>query len=158
MIAIDHKAIAAAFLLGIWMLAGCAPDLGTGLVDGGWPWRPHAISVHELSHVTRPNELGIRSVAVRIEFLDVAGDPTKAHGVLEVRVVRVNEGDDPTPTTIDLTQSSKAYERVTQTYLLLIEPDLPGLVEGRRIRIEASYTMPSGARLSDARTLSWPSS
>jgi hypothetical protein len=158
MIAIDHKAIAAALLFGIWMLAGCAPDLGTGLVDGGWPWRPHVISVHELSHVTRPNELGIRSVAVRIEFLDVAGDPTKAHGVLEVRVVRVNEDDDPTPTTIDLTQSSKAYERVTQTYLLLIEPDLPGLVEGRRIRIEASYTMPSGAQLSDARTLSWPGS
>jgi hypothetical protein len=151
-----HKALFIALLVYASNVGGCAPNVGTGLVDGGWPWRPHALNVHELSHVTRPNDRGDRSVAVRIEFLDVAGDATKAHGILDVRVVRVNEGDDPSPVRVDLTTSSATYERVTQTYLLVIEPALPGLVEGRRLRIEASYSTPDGAMLTATRTLTWP--
>lgn len=151
-----RKVLFAAVLLCASTVGGCAPNLGTGLVDGGWPWRPHSLNVHELSHVTRPNDEGDRAVAVRMEFLDVAGHPTKAYGMLEVRVVRVNEGDNPSAVRVDLTTSSATYERVTQTYLLVIEPALPGLVEGRRIQIQAAYTTLGGAKLTATRTLTWP--
>ena len=40
--------------------------------------------------------------------------------------------------------ASAHFERVTATYLLRVRPDLPGLVAGRRVRIEAIYTTADG--------------
>lgn len=159
MTTIASRAWPIALSMALGCLAGCAPNPGMGVVDGGWPWRPVAIRVHELTRITRPDEAGVREVNVRIEFLDVAGDPAKASGTLQARVTRVNEHDDPPYVEVDLgdvRMASAHFERVTATYLLRVRPDLPGLVAGRRVRIEAIYTTADGGRLVDVRTLTWP--
>ena len=141
------------------VVTGCDSVQGTGKVEGGWPWRPSDMQVHELTRITRADAQGKRMVEVRVEFVDRDRDPTKAHGSLIIEISRVNEVDEPTVVELDLVDpdvSSSHYEDVTGTYLLRIHPELPGLVPGRHLWVEASYVGLDGARFKSSRELVWP--
>ena len=141
------------------LIAACSSVQGTGEVEGGWPWRPSDMQVHELTRITRADEDGDRFVEVRVEFVDRDRDPTKAHGVLTVEITRVNERDEPSVTQLNLVDAEVSriyYEGVTGTYRLRIKPELPGLVPGRHIHVEAIYEGIDGARFKSSRELTWP--
>ncbi|MCH2160607.1 MAG: hypothetical protein MK085_01905 [Phycisphaerales bacterium] len=152
----------------LWLLAlfvaalvvpACETVQGSGKVDGGWPWRPTSLSVHELTRISRPDAEGRRFVEVRVEFLDRDLDPTKAYGRLSVAIKRLGEEEPPWTIEVDLERpdvSRERYESVTATYLLRLQPDLPGLVPGRRIQVKVRYEGVDGARFSDSRELAWP--
>lgn len=141
------------------LAAGCDSVQGTGKVEGGWPWRPSDMRVHELTRITRANDSGKRMVEVRVEFLDRDRDPTKAHGTLIVELTRVKEGDKPERVVLDLADpevSKKYYEKVTGTYVVRINANLPGLVPGRHIKVVAIYQGLDGALFKSSRELTWP--
>ena len=153
--------VVALFFCGMWLSvsAGCDSVQGSGKVDGGWPWRPTDMQVHELTRITRADEDGQRSVEVRVECIDRDRDPTKAHGTLAIEITRVGEGDEPMRVELDLADpeiASEHFESVTGTYVVRVRPDLPGLVPGRRIRVEAIYNGTDGARFKSSRDLTWP--
>jgi hypothetical protein len=129
------------------------------VAPGQWPWRPVELKLNELTRFSMADEDGNRNVEVRVEFIDQAGNPTKAHGMLRISVRRLGEGDTPWEIGIDLMDLDLAtarYEPVTRSYMVSIRPELEGLVPGRRIRVEASYVGDDGARLSGYKVLVWP--
>ncbi|MEC8320382.1 MAG: hypothetical protein VX012_03160, partial [Planctomycetota bacterium] len=76
----------------------------------------------------------------------------KALGTLDLTVSRPNEPEDPVEVSIDLEDPSiqrDCWERVTQCYWTPIRIDLPGLVAGRMLRIEAEYRGVEGTVLRD---------
>ena len=154
-----HGVWIATLMAACFCVPACDTVQGTGKVDGGWPWRPTAVSVHELTRISRPDEDGRRSVEVRVEFLDRDLHPTKAYGRLIVSINRPGEEEPPWTIEVDLEcpdESRERYESVTGTYLLRVQPKLPGLVPGRRIQVRVRYEGVDGARFSDVRELSWP--
>ena len=139
--------------------SACNSDKPFTVAPGQWPWRPTELKLNELTRFSPPGKDGERSIEVRVEFIDQAGNPTKAHGMLRLSVIRPGEGDTPWEMGIDLMDLNLAnsrYEPVTRSYMILIRPELEGLVPGRRIRIEASYVGDDGARLNGYKVLIWP--
>jgi hypothetical protein len=109
--------------------------------------------------VGRPDADGIRPLEVRILFTDVDGDPTKACGTLEIAVSREAENDEAVIERLPLDdrETSMAYfEPVTGCYFVPMYLDLPGLVKGRRLRIEVVYAGRDGARLTERRGFDLP--
>jgi len=151
----------ATLLAAAWLCVapGCDTVQGTGKVDGGWPWRPMDMQVHELTRITRPDAEGNRFVEVRVAFIDRDRDSTKAHDTLAIEITRIGEGDEPVGVELDLIDpdvASQQYESVTGAYVVRLRPDLPGLVAGRRLRVEAIYNGADGARFRSSRDLTWP--
>ena len=143
----------------VLMMPACRSEKSFTVTPGQWPWRPVELKLNELTRFSSPSEDGERSIEVRVEFTDQAGNPTKAHGMLRISVIRPGEGDTPWEKGIDLMDLNLAtaqYEPVTRSYKVVISPELEGLVPGRRIRIEASYVGDDGARLSGYKVLIWP--
>lgn len=116
-------------------LAGCPPKvaptpLGIGAAE--WPFRPASMSFHALTRADSPE--AAKAIVVRVEFLDGAGDPVKAIGVLEVEV----DCEAATPSertwTFDLTDraaNERLFDPVTFAYRVRLEepwttPPAPG--------------------------------
>lgn len=130
------RGLAGALLLALLpSLAGCPPKvaptpLGIGAAD--WPFRPATMSFHALTRADSPE--AAKAIVVRVEFLDGAGDPVKAIGVLEVEV----DCEAATPSertwTFDLTDraaNERLFDPVTFAYRVRLEepwttPPAPG--------------------------------
>jgi hypothetical protein len=155
-----RRAIIPAMLFSmIWSVAACTPNKTDPRTDLAWPWWPTQMQISELTRVGRPDADGIRPLEVRIIFTDVDGDPTKACGMLEVAVTREAENDEAVieQLSLDDRETSMAnFEPVTGCYLVPMNLDLPGLVEGRRLRIEVVYEGRDGALLSEWRGFDLP--
>lgn len=131
---------------------GCVSNRAPARTDLRWPWWPNAMEITKITRIGRPDAAGIRPIEVRVLFEDPDGDPSKASGELRLRIERPNEQEDPVDVTLDLMDPDiqKIYfERVTGCYRIPIRVDLPGLVEGRMLRIEADYQGLDGTVLKD---------
>ncbi|MHC4794117.1 MAG: hypothetical protein ACYTDE_07460, partial [Planctomycetota bacterium] len=121
--------------------------------DLDWPWWPTEMQISDLTRVGRPGDDGRRPLEVRVHFTDADGDSSKGCGTLEVAVTREGERDDPVIERISLddrAMSMAHFERVTGCYLVLVDVDLPNVVEGRRLRIDVAYQGRDGATLSQS--------
>ena len=110
------------------------------------------MQITDITRVGRADAAGVRPIEVRIRFQDPDGDSTKALGLLDLTVSRLNEPEDPVRVSIDLEDpviQRDCWERVTECYWIPIRVDLPGLVEGRMLRIDAEFTGSDGATLRD---------
>jgi hypothetical protein len=156
---IRHAIIPTMLLSMIWSVAACTPNKTNPRTDLAWPWWPTQMQISELTRVGRPDADGIRPLEVRILFTDVDGDPTKACGTLEIAVSREAENDEAVIERLPLDdrETSMAYfEPVTGCYFVPMYLDLPGLVKGRRLRIEVVYAGRDGARLTERRGFDLP--
>ncbi|MDC0429564.1 hypothetical protein OAL71_03195 [Phycisphaerales bacterium] len=155
-----RRVIIPAMLLSmIWGVAACTPNKTNPRTDLAWPWWPTQMQISDLTRVGRPDADGIRPLEVRVLFTDVDGDPTKACGSLEIAVTREAENDEAVVERLSLDDrdtSMSYFEPVTGCYLVPMMLDLPGLVEGRRLRIEVVYEGRDGARLSERRGFDLP--
>lgn len=134
------------------VLSACSPGRTEARTDLAWPWWPNRMWISDITRVGRAGPDGVRPLEVRICFEDRDGDRTKASGELEIRVDRPTERDEPVIVVVDLDDDEVArqlHERVTESYMIPIEVDLPGLVAGRHLRIIAEYRGRDGAVLRD---------
>ncbi len=134
------------------LVAGCSTNEVPARTDLAWPWWPNRMQITDITRVGRADAAGDRPIEVRIRFQDPDGDATKALGTLDLTVSRPNEPEDPVEVSIDLEDPSiqrDCWERVTQCYWTPIRIDLPGLVAGRMLRIEAEYRGVEGTVLRD---------
>jgi hypothetical protein len=149
----DRIAIAAiAMITSVVALPACSPGRSEARTDLAWPWWPNRMWISDITRVGRPDADGLRLLEVRVCFEDPDGDPAKACGMLEIRVDRSTERDDPITVLVDLDDPQAArthHERVTECYMVPVEVDLPGLVAGRRLRVIAEYRGRDGAVLRD---------
>ncbi len=144
--------VAMAALVAMPSLPACSPGRSEARTDLAWPWWPNRMWISDITRVGRPDDDGLRRLEVRVCFEDPEGDPAKGCGMLEIRVDRPTERDDPIVVLVDLDDPREArrhHERVTECYMVPIEVDLPGLVAGRRLRIIAEYRGRDGAVLRD---------
>ena len=131
---------------------GCAPNRAPARTDLRWPWWPNVMEITKITRVGRPDAMGIRPIELRVLFEDPNGDPSKATGELRIRIQRPNEPEDPVDVVLDLSDpdiQNTYFERVTGCYRIPIRVDLPGLVEGRMLRLEADYRGLDGTVLKD---------
>ena len=131
---------------------GCVSNRAPARTDLRWPWWPNAMEITKITRIGRPDAAGIRPIEVRVLFEDPDGDPSKASGELRLRIGRPNEREDPVEVMLDLLDPDIQriyFERVTGCYRIPIRVDLPGLVEGRMLRIEADYVGQDGVVLKD---------
>lgn len=146
-------------LVMIWSVVACTPNKTNPRTDLAWPWWPTQMQISELTRVGRPDANGVRSLEVRVLFTDVDGDPTKACGTLEIAVTREAENDEAVIERLSLddrVMSMAHFEPVSGCYLVTMNLDLPGLVKGRRLRIEVVYEGRDGARLVQRRGFDLP--
>lgn len=133
-------------------MVGCSTNQTPARTDLKWPWWPNRMQITDITRVGRADAAGVRPIEVRIRFQDPDGDSTKALGLLDLTVSRLNEPEDPVRVSIDLEDpviQRDCWERVTECYWIPIRVDLPGLVEGRMLRIDAEFTGIDGASLRD---------
>ena len=134
------------------LMIGCSSNQGPARADLKWPWWPNRMQITDITRVGRADAAGIRPIEVRIRFQDPDGDASKALGILDLTVSRPNESEDPVQVSIDLEDpviQRDCWERVTECYWIPIRVDLPGLVEGRMLRIDADYRGVDGTILRD---------
>lgn len=142
--------------LGTSVPVGCGPSTGTIRTDRPWPWWPASMDMSSLTRVGRVGPDGRRPIEVRLLFKDPDGDPCKASGELILTIARVGEPEDPEEREIDLADldvQRRYFEVVTGCYAIPIELDLPGLIPGRMLRIEADFEGVDGARFQAQRDL-----
>ena len=134
------------------LASGCSSNEAPARTDLTWPWWPNRMQITDITRVGRPDAAGVRPIEIRIRFQDPDGDATKALGTLDLTVSRLGEREDPVEVSIDLEDPAiqrDCWERVTECYWIPIRVDLPGLVEGRMLRIEADYRGVDGTVLRD---------
>ena len=133
-------------------VSACAPQVEIARSPLDWPWWPTRMEISDLTRVGREGSEGVRPLEVRVCFQDAEGDLTKAAGTLRVEIARSTERDEPVVVEVDLADGGDldvGFERVTGSYLVPVEVDLPGLVPGRRLRIEVDYQGRDGTALRD---------
>lgn len=114
------------------------------------------MEMSSLTRVGRIDSEGNRPIEVRLMFKDPDGDPCKASGELLLSISRIGEPEDPEELVIDLADldvQRRYFEGVTGCYSIPIELDLPGLIPGRMLRIEADFEGVDGARFQARRDL-----
>lgn len=133
-------------------VSACAPQVEIERSPMDWPWWPTRMEISDLTRVGREGDDGVRPLEVRVCFQDAEGDLTKAAGTLRVEIGRSTERDEPVVVDVDLADGADldvGFERVTECYLVPVQVDLPGLVPGRRLRIEVEYRGRDGTALRD---------
>ncbi len=121
-----------------------------GVSSTVWPWAPVGVEFHGLSRFVERNDVELLSL--RLEFIDVDGDPVKFPGMVTFEVDPETEIDETWTFEYDLSdldENAVHWDRVTSTYRFELEvgwgdPPLPGTPI--RVRVEAQSSETGGLK------------
>ena len=128
-------------LTGLWMLlvqGGCLHPRAQ--IQGTWPWVPTAVEFHKLSRFVDRD--GLELLSLRVEFLDVDGDPVKFSGTVLFKVEPESTLKDDWRFSFDLSDlktNAMHWDHVPSTYRFELDVgwDDPPLPE-TSIRVQIS--------------------